>query len=233
MANLKGQDTITVPLKVHVGVEVSGPAIYYTDKNILNSEAYVSLDLNEKRTVMFAAGYVDFKYSQYNYSYLSKGSFARIGMDFNLLKPDKSQGKYWIGIGLRYGICRFSSAVPHYEKTDYWGKTSSSIASKINWGHFVEVSPGVRTEIFDHLSIGWSISLRMLLYSGTGKDLRPVYLPGFGNATKTISTGISYYLVWNIPYKKIKVIPKKESRAEEEDDTDTSGNRQEGTGIRQ
>jgi hypothetical protein len=241
LTNLHAQDTITVPLKIKVGVEVSGPAIYYSNKNILNAEAYISLDLNERQTVMFAAGYLNYKYSQYNYTYINKGSFVRAGMDFNLLKPDKSQGKYWAGIGLRYGISRFNSEVPHFEKTDYWGKTSSSIASKINWGHFVEVSPGVRTEIFNHLSIGWSISLRMLLYSGTGKDLKPVYLPGFGNGTKTISTGISYYLVWNIPYKKIKVILKKEVPAEEEETNDTgtsgtSGSRQQGkqgTVIRQ
>jgi hypothetical protein len=125
--------------------------------------------------------------------------------------------------------------------TDYWGTTSSSITAKTNWGHFVEVSPGVRTEIFNHFSIGWSISLRMLLYSGAGKDLRPVYFPGFGNGTKTFSTGLSYYIVWNIPYKKINAILKKEVKEDTDDNVDTdtkdaagtSGTRKQGTVIRQ
>jgi hypothetical protein len=225
MTNLQGQDTITVPLKIKVGAELSGPAIYYSDKNIYNAEGYISVDLDEKRSLMLAAGYLNFKYSQYNYSYLNKGIFIRAGIDFNLLKPEKSQGKYWAGIGLRYGLSRFTSEVPELQKTNYWGATVSSIPTKTNWGHFAEVSPGVRTEIFNNLSIGWSVSLRFLLYSGTGKDLKPVYFPGYGNGTKKVSTGISYYLVWNIPYKKIKVIQKKEAPAEEEDtnDTDTSG----------
>src|SRR5450759_4657008 len=98
---IQAQDTIPIPLKIKVGMEVSGPAIYYSDKNILNAEGYISVDLNEKRAVMFAAGYLNYKYSQYNYSYLNRGSFIRIGIDFNLLKPDKSLGKYWAGIGLR------------------------------------------------------------------------------------------------------------------------------------
>jgi hypothetical protein len=92
-------------------MELSGPAIYYSNKKTLNAEGYISLDLNEKRSLVFDAGYLNFKYTQdstqHNYSYRSKGSYIRVGMDFNLLKPDKSQGKYFAGIGLRYGLSRF------------------------------------------------------------------------------------------------------------------------------
>jgi hypothetical protein len=77
---VKAQDTIPITLKIKVGIEVSGPAIYYTDKNILNAEGYVSVDLNEKRSAFLALGYLNYKYSQYNYSYINKGSFVKIGM---------------------------------------------------------------------------------------------------------------------------------------------------------
>jgi len=239
LVKVNAQDTIPIPLKIKIGVEVSGPAIYYTNKNILSEEGFVSLDLDEKRSVILAAGYLNYKYSQFNYTFLNKGSFIRLGMDFNLLKPDKSLGKYWAGIGLRYGISRFNYQVPTYQKTDYWGTTISSISPKVNWGHFVEITPGVRTEIFNHLSIGWSVSLRLLLYTGTGKDLRPIYFPGFGDGTKTITTGMNYFIVWNIPYKKIKVVLKKEAKEEPEDNGDTNNtnstnnNRQQDSGIRQ
>jgi len=227
-----GQDTINIPLKIKVGLEVSGPAIYFSDKKILNAEGYISVDLDEKRSVVFGAGYLDYKYSQYNYNYLNKGIFVRSGVDFNLLKPDKSKGKYWAGIGLRYGISRFTSEVPSFKKENYWGTRSSAIASQTNWGHFIEASPGVRAEVLRNFSIGWTVSLRMLLYTGTGKDLRPIYFPGFGNGGKTFSTGISYFIVWNIPYKKINVIIKKEV-PEETEDTGTTGPRQQASGIRQ
>jgi hypothetical protein len=243
LIRVNAQDTISVPLKVRAGMEISGLAINYSDKNILNVEGYISLDLNEKRSVILDAGFLNFKYSQNNYSYLNKGGYLRMGMEFNILKPDKSGGKYWAGIGLRYGLSRFTSEIPTFQKTDYWGTTVSSIAQKTNWGHFLELAPGVRTEIFNHLSIGWTVSLRLLLYSGTGKDLRPVYFPGYGDGTKTITTGMSYFIVWNIPYKKIQVILKKEVKEEtdENDDNDTNGtnstkntsvNRQQGGVIR-
>jgi hypothetical protein len=228
----QAQDTLLIPLKIKAGLEVSGPAIYFIDKNILNAEGYISADINEKTAVVLNAGFLNYKYSQYNYEYLNKGGFVRAGVDFNLLKPDKAQGKYWAGIGLRYGLSLFNSEIPSYKKENYWGVTTSSIPKNTYWGHFLEVSPGVRAEIFKNFSMGWSVSLRMLLYTGTGKDLRPIYFPGFGNGGKTITTGLSYFLVWNIPYKKINVILKKEV-PEETEDTGTTENKQQAAGIRQ
>jgi len=244
LIQVKAQDTIPIPLKIKVGMEVSGLSLYYTDKNIFKSEGYISVDLNEKRSFVLAAGYLDYKYSQYNYSYLNNGFFVRTGIDFNLIKPDKALGKYYAGIGLSYGLSRFSSEVPIFLKTNYWGTTSSSISRKTDWGHYLEASPGVRAEIFNHLSIGWSISLRMLLYTSTGNDLRPIYFPGFGDGTKKFTAGLSYFIAWNIPYKKINVVLKKEVKVDTDDngDTDnkdtkgaagTSGTGQQGSVIRQ
>jgi hypothetical protein len=217
------QDTILIPLKIKVGLEVSGPAIHYFDTNTLNSEGYISVDMNEKISVVLAGGYSKYNYSQYNYTFNDKGMFIRTGLDFNLLKADKSKGKYYTGIGLRYGLGVFTSETPSLTHTDYWGLTSSSIAQKTKIAHFIEVSPGVRTEIFRNFTMGWTISLRMLLYTSTGKDLRPIYIPGFGNGAKTISTGLNYFFVWNIPYKKINVIMKKDA-PEETDDTEPVNN---------
>jgi hypothetical protein len=134
-------------------------------------------------------------------------------------------GKYWAGIGLRYGLSRFNSEIPSFQKNNYWGTTTSSVAQKTDWGHFVEVSPGVRAEVFRSFSIGWTISLRMLLYTGTGKDLRPLYFPGYGTGGKKFSSGISYFFVWNIPFKKINYIIKKEvpEENEETEDIGTTG----------
>jgi hypothetical protein len=234
---VKAQDTIPITLKIKVGMEVTGPAIYYTDKKILNAEGYISVDLNEKRSAFLALGYLNYRYSQYNYDYINKGSFMKIGMDFNLLKADKSLGKYFAGIGLRYGLSRFNSETSFLDQTNYWGTTTSSLPGKAYWGHFLEAAPGVRAEIFKNFSVGWTISIRALLYTSTGKDLKPVYFPGYGDGAKSITAGMSYYVVWNIPYKKIKAIMKKEVPPEETDETkkteSTGTSRQQGAGIRQ
>lgn len=226
---LFAQDTIPIPLKIKVGFEVSGPAIYFIEKNNVSAEGYISVDINEKMSAVLGGGYLNYKYSQYNYEYLNNGIFMRAGADFNLLKPEKSLGKYWVGIGLRYGLSVFNSGYPSFQKENYWGTAASSIAEKKSLGHFLEISPGVRAEIFRNISIGWTISMRMLLHTSTGKELRPIYFPGFGNGAKTISTGLNYFIVWSIPYKKINVITKKEEPEDPEDTIDTENNRDTGS----
>ena len=217
---LMAQDTVIFPLKIRAGIEVSGPVIYFTDKNNLSAEGFISLDRNEKMTYVIEGGYLSYKYSQYNYDYLSKGVFGRAGIDFNLIKPEISKGKYWAGIGLRYGLSIFTSETPTFQQENYWGKVNSSISQRTSVGHFLEVAPGVKTELFRNFSLGWTIRLRMLISGGGGKDLRPIYFPGFGPGGNSVNAGISYYLVWNIPFRTKKVIIKKEVPVETEEEVE-------------
>lgn len=199
-------DTVEIPLKFRIGLEVTGPVIYFTNKDNLNYEGYISADINEKNTVYLGGGYSDYKYSQYNYSFHSNGIYFKAGIDFNLMKPEKSVGKYWAGIGIHYGISSFASEIPSFQHDNYWGTTTSSVGQRSSLGHFFELAPGFRADIFKYFTIGWSVSLKKLLYSGTSKDLKPVYLPGYGNATKSVSPGINYFIILNVPFKKIKVV---------------------------
>lgn len=222
---IHAQDTIIFPLKIRAGLDISGPVIYFTDKDKLSFEGFLSLDRNEKMAYVLEGGYVNYKYSQYNYNYLTNGIFLRAGVDFNLLKPEMSSGKYWAGIGLRYGLSVFSSETPTFQTESYWGTYTSSVPRRSSVGHFIEVSPGVRTELFRNLSIGWSFRLRLLISGGGGKDLRPIYFPGYGNSGKTTNAGINYYIIWNIPYKTKRVITKPEVQEEETEEEEIPENR--------
>jgi hypothetical protein len=215
--NVSGQDTINLPLKIRTGIEVSGPALYFSNKDILNAEGYVSADLNAGTSFLIGGGYLDYSYSQYNYDYRNNGFFFRTGFDFNLMKPKKAQGKYFTGIGIHYGLSSYTSEVVSFNTENYWGPVTSSVGSRSSLAHYAELTPGVRAEIFKNVSIGWSINIRMLISSGSGKDITPLYLPGFGNGAKRVSTGLSYYLTWNIPYKRIRVIQKPPAPEEPEE----------------
>jgi hypothetical protein len=228
-SNINGQDTIDFPLKVRIGAEVIGPVKYFSNTDILNLEGFVSVDLNEKRAAVFSAGYLNYEFSQYNYTYLNNGVFVRAGLEFNLLAPEKSQGKYWAGVGISYGLSRFNSETPILKQDNYWGSVSTSIPPSKDWGHFIEFDPGFKAEVFKNFTMGWTVSVRALIHTTTGKDLKPVYFPGYGNGTKSITSGFKYFLVWNIPFRNIKVIIKKPPPEEEEDEgeiQDTQNNNQ-------
>ncbi len=222
--NTEKPDSVDIALKIRTGIDIAGPVIWFTDKNIFNAEAYITTDINEKSTLYLGAGYSDYNYSQYNYDYLSRGFFVKAGIDLNILKPEVSEGRYWAGVGIRYGISNFTSGTPSFTHENYWGITQSSIESTRNWGHFIELSPGFRAELLKNLSIGWSISLRKLIFPGSKKDIRPLFIPGYGSGA-SVSAGACYFISWNIPYKKIRVEVKKEEPEElpEEDETNETG----------
>ena len=221
-------DTVSIPLSFRVGIDVSGPVIYLTDKNNLTAEGFFSYDLNEKRSVFLGGGYSNYKYSQYNYSYKTNGIFVKAGVDFNFLKPQTTMGKYWAGVGLHYGISMFSYQIPELSHTNYWGTTTTSIPYQSRWGHFIEASPGFRASLFGNFTIGWSVSLRKMIYSGGANDIRPIYIPGYGMAAKSFSTGINYFLIWNFRYKIIHVVIKKEPPEEPEENATPSPNNSSG-----
>ena len=80
------QDSVTIPLKVSFGMDVSGPVIYFTNKNILNTEAYFLYDLDHKKALHASGGYSNYKYSQYNYSYRNRRIFIKDGDNYNIIK---------------------------------------------------------------------------------------------------------------------------------------------------
>ena len=201
---LIAQDTIPYVPKIRIGADIFGPAYYIADRNLLTLEGFISAEFDTNKAVVLEAGYLDYKYSQYNYDFLCSGYFIRLGVDYNALKYENSKGKYYAGIGLRYGLSIFSAETPFLEHENYWGSVSDFAQPATSAAHFIEVSPGIRTELFSNFSIGWTIRLRLLVYSGTGKDLKSICIPGYGNGTRKFSPGINYYLVWSIPYKKRK-----------------------------
>jgi len=216
------QDTVLFPMKVRIGLEASGSAKYFYEKDRANLEGYISADLNEKYSVVFIAGHSNYSYARYRdtsflmYDYRTKGFYFRTGFDINLLKPEKSQGKYSVGFGFRYGISHFTYDIPIITHENYWGKYQTSVSSTDEWAHFIEITPSIRAEITKNLSLGWTVSLRKMIDPGTGQHLKPVYLPGYGNGTKSFNPGISYFIIWSIPFKTKKIIIQPEEEEEEE-----------------
>jgi hypothetical protein len=225
--SLQAQDTVMFPLKIRLGFDLVGPGYYYYDRNNKNLEGHFSFDKSEKLSYAAEIGYLNYKYSQYNYDFRARGIFIKLGTDFNLLKPPVSAGRYWGGIGLRYGVSLYKSETPSFQYRNYWDTIYSSLPERKRMGHFLEVAPGIRTEIFRNFSMGWTIRLRLLISSGGGRDLKPIYFPGYGDGSRSVTAGINYYLIWSIPYRTKRVITKPPPPEEPEETEETplpSGN---------
>ena len=99
---------------------------------------------------------------------------------------------------------------------------------------FLNLPQGVRTELFPGVTIGWSLSLRLLLSDGANDNLKPVYMPGYGDASSKTSLGASYFISISIPYRTKRVIikPKVETETDEEsDESDSETNTETNSGT--
>jgi len=212
VCKLQAQDTIIFPLKFRVGFDIAGASKYFYDKEKANLEAYFSADLNEKRSAIFIIGRSDYTYSLNRdetfrmYRFNSKGFYLKSGIDINMFSPKKAAGKYSLGVGLRYGITNYTYSVPEINFDNYWGNYQTSIPKNRAWAHYIEVTPAIRAEIFKNINLGWSVSLRKMISAGTGKNMKPIYLPGYGDTSKSFGFGINYFIIWNFPYKDKRVI---------------------------
>lgn len=226
---LLSQDTVTVPLNIRAGFDLSGPLINFLDRDLISYGILGSADINSAVAVTAGIRYSSFNSSSVLYDFRSRGLSFTAGADYNFIKANVAKGKYYAGIGLRYGLSLYNEEAPVISYTNEWGTGEASVQAGRHTGHFLEITPGVRTELFPGVTIGWNLYMRLLISAGAGKDLKPVWMPGFGSGTSGMTTGAEYYISLSIPYRKIKVFIKPKVQ-QSEDDEDT-GETDTGTGT--
>jgi hypothetical protein len=217
------QDTVTVPLHLRAGFDLSGPLMKLINNELISYGVLTSADVNSALTLSAGIRYSSFHREQHNYDFSSHGTSIVAGADYNFIKAKTSEGRYYAGIGLRYGISIYREEAPMIKYTNEWGAGESGLPVSHHAGHFLEITPGVRTELLPGLTIGWNLYMRLLISAGAGKDLKPVWMPGYGAATSGMTTGAAYYISLSIPYKKIKVIIKPRTPETEGEDEGESG----------
>jgi hypothetical protein len=215
-AVVAGQDTISFPLRFGVGTALHLPLSRLAGVYPQGAEINGFYDINERIALAADGGFSRFLHEEYNYRYENNGFYFRAGIDYNLLNPVQAAGRYFAGLSLRYGISFYNHLLPEINYRNYWGDYSTAAPGESNTGHFLEVSPGIRAEIFSNVFIGWSVNMRFLLWSSAGSDLRAVDIPGFGNGSKVVSRGINYFISFRIPYRTKQVIYIKPERDTEE-----------------
>lgn len=223
----EAQDTIMVPLHIRAGFDVASPVNSFINKNLASYGVLGSFDLDESLSAIAGARYTSFSATEYNYDFSSRGLSFVFGAGYNFIKPKTAQGKYYAGLEIKYGISFYGQEASRIEYSNSWGSGETSLPLSHHVGNYLELGPGVRTELFSGVTIGWNLYMRVLLGAGTGSNLKPVYMPGYGDATSTITTGASYYISISIPYKKVRVIIKPkpvetEEETKEEGETSTS-----------
>ncbi len=214
------QDTVTVPLHIRAGFDLSGPVMKLVNTDLISYGVLGSADINSSVAVTAGIRYSSFNSSEVLYNFRSRGLSFTAGADYNFIKANVSQGKYYAGIGLRYGLSFYNEEASMLRYTNPWGAGETSVPQERHTGHFLEITPGVRTQLMPGVTVGWNLYMRLLISSGAGRDLKPVWMPGYGPGTSGLSTAAEYYISFSIPYKKIKVYIKPKVRESDEEDNE-------------
>ena len=169
---------------------------------------------------VFETGYDVLKVKTTVIDYTGKGSYSRIGIDYNFLEAESKKDKDILFIGFRYGFALANQQVNQYIINGYWGQTTGQFANQKYFGHWGEVLLGIKGEIFRNFYMGWTVRGKVRM-NHKNLEIPPVYfIPGFGKAEKKFTLDFTYSIYYNIPWdfrksiggKKLEEAPKPASK---------------------
>lgn len=226
-------DTVKVPLTVkptqqryglRVGIDLHRLSRSFYYDGFKGLEVVGDYRLTKKWYAAAELGNVNFNKADDRLNYTTKGSYLKVGFDFNAYENWLDM-ENMIYIGFRYGFSTFNQRLNSY--TIYQNSDISSSDDVSNYfddvtviegrdysglsAHWLEVVGGVKAELFSNLYLGFSVRLNNLLSNKKPADFDNLYIPGFNRTYDgSFGVGFNYTLSYFIPlYKKKEVQEKK------------------------
>ncbi len=189
-----------------VSADVLGPVQFFmSDYGCI--EGAIRLNLKNTYFPIFEAGLGSFESTDTNtdITYSTTAPYARIGVDFNLLKNKFQENRLFVGVRLGMSNYDYDYSGPAV-KDPIWGGSSTLSLSDINatsyWG---EVVLGVQVKVWRNFHMGWSVRLKKELSTTDNQYSKPHYIPGYGKTTTGSSWGGTYNLIFDVDWGKKKV----------------------------
>ena len=208
---IKINDTITKNNKygLHIGVDIARPVISLFDENFSGFEVMADYRLTHRFYIAVEYGFDQDNQTESNLIAASKGSYLKIGGDFNAYNN-------WVGmnnaiyVGLRYGVSTFDQNLEGY--TIYTGDSTfpgtmvfdprSYEGLTAQWAEFIF---GIKTEILTNLFLSINLQLKNKFSEDIPENFNNLYIPGFNktNDYGNFGVGFGYGISYLIPiYKK-------------------------------
>jgi hypothetical protein len=186
---------------IRAGMDVTRPfQDLWTKGNRYGSEFSADMELRPNLFPTFESGYDILKIKTDYMDYTGKGSYSRIGIDYNFLQAEHKKDKDILYVGLRYGFTLARQQVNSYMIDSYWGANSGRFGNQNYFAHWGEFLVGLKGEILHNIYLGWTIRGKTQMHH---KDLGlpPVYfIPGYGQAEKKFTLDFTYSVYYNIPW---------------------------------
>ena len=217
----------TDPYGIRFGIDLSRPVITFLNDRYtgfevvgdyrLTNKLHLAAELgNEQRGDTEILGDPDMPPFAELYDYEAKGSYLKLGVDWNTY--ENWYGMYnAIHVGGRYAYSSFSQTLNrfnYFNSNRYFnpdgfatGSTESQEFKSLN-ASWLEAVLGVKVELFARIYLGASVRLGYLITNKEPDNFRNLWIPGFNKVTdgSRFGVGFNYTLTYYLPlYKKAKL----------------------------
>ena len=167
--------------------------------------AEFSVDFEAFRNIypVLEAGYNTISEEGELFDYSAAGTYARAGLDYNILRNKDRTKHHSITFGFRYGMSVFKHNIENIQITSgYWGSYRPEAYENNLKGHWAELVGGMKTEVVPNLFLGWSVRVKFLLNEDMDPLMVPELIPGYGTGGESRLLGFSYSILYMIPLIK-------------------------------
>ncbi len=209
--------TVTIVDSAHqfrLGFDVSRLLFNSMQKKLEKRTVYeVQLDYYWRRDLYWVAeaGFGNAALTYPDLAYSSKNTFVRLGFDKSILPRLKQNDWDMALIGLRYGLGFIERGQAVYTITDnLWGGfVTNTVAPENVTAHWIEITGGVRVELYKGAFIGWNVRGKFLLNPKKFTELPPYNIAGYGKGEKNSIFDFNVYLSYAIRWDRKHIPPVK------------------------
>ncbi len=193
-------DTIELPLKpfIRIGFDVSSVARQFIEPEVRQFEFTVDSEVKKNWFATLEGGFMNVLSDKASFEYKANGYFARAGMDYNLLGyADPVSQNDLVLLGVRYGYSYLQQEAPFFIiENPFWGEHQSSMESNSYHLHWIELSGGLKTELFRNFFLGWTLKTRIRLSDSSNPLMDPYYIAGFGHGKRSTPVMAQYFIFY-------------------------------------
>ncbi|MCF8335699.1 MAG: DUF6048 family protein [Bacteroidales bacterium] len=189
---------------LRLGVDVSGFPVQYFVPARQNIGITADFEINPGLYTVAEAGRLETDRKEETHHYISNGYYGKIGFDYDFLKPQPNTRYDMLFGGFRFGGSSFNhQADDIIISDDYWGEYTERIPPNTIKAFWAEAVAGIKTEVFKHFFMGWSVRGQLMLYRQKDAGMQPWLIPGYGKAESNTSIFITYTLSYRIPLLRV------------------------------
>lgn len=194
---------------LRIGIDVSKPLISQFNDDLQSFELIGDFRFSKKYYAAVELGYADKNTSEDYLNFTTKGSYIKLGVNFNAYENWKGMNNE-ILIGMRYGFSSFSQTLNSYTPNaygTYFEGNEIEVNTEFNdlTAHWIEFVFGMKVETFKNIFIGASVSFNQMLTAKEPENFNNLYVPGFNRVySNNAGIGFNYSISYLIPFSKTK-----------------------------